>query len=255
MAERRMFHASVVGSDAFLDLPVGVQALYFQLGMQADDDGFVNCPKQVARKLKRTQKDLQLLIDQGFLLEFDTIVVLRHWRTANNWQTDRISLPRYPEIAEKIFLTTEKVYEISKKPGSKNLLALKKKMIRDYGIRKESKGNPDGIPEEKKSDKKKREKKRLEKRNIEECVSGADTAGAAAHTPDTQSQLKIMGGKLGKGVLRLSDEQLDDLIDRLGLDGFDTYSERLADFILKNNATVANHYATILKWWEEDKGV
>ena len=39
MAERRMFHRLVVESDKFLDLPIGAQALYFHLGMQADDDG------------------------------------------------------------------------------------------------------------------------------------------------------------------------------------------------------------------------
>ena len=27
-----------------------------------------------------------------------------------------------------------------------------------------------------------------------------------------------------------------------------------AGFITKNNASVNNHYATILKWWQEDKG-
>ncbi len=59
MAERRMFHSSVVESDAFLDLPAGAQALYFHMGMHADDDGFVNCPKQILRKLRRPQKDLQ----------------------------------------------------------------------------------------------------------------------------------------------------------------------------------------------------
>ena len=218
MAERRMFHAAVVGSDAFMELPVGAQALYFQLGMQADDDGFVNCPKQVARRLRRPQKELQILIDREFLLDFDGIVVLRHWRMANNWQTDRLTLPRYPEIAEKIFLTTERIYEITKNRGSKNLLVIKKKMVRDYGIRMESKRNPDGIPEEKKGNKKKKEEKKSEKINVEECV--CDLSAPAAHTPDTQSQLKIMGGKLGKGVLRLSEEQIDDLMDRLGLDGY-----------------------------------
>ena len=69
MAERRMFHAAVVGSDAFLDLPPAVQALYFHLGMAADDDGFVNGPKQVARKLGLPATDLQQLIDSGFLLD------------------------------------------------------------------------------------------------------------------------------------------------------------------------------------------
>ena len=39
MAERRMFHSSVVESDGFLDLPVSSQALYFHLGRPADDDG------------------------------------------------------------------------------------------------------------------------------------------------------------------------------------------------------------------------
>ena len=39
MVERRMFHTAVVESDAFLDLPPGAQALYFHLGMHADDDG------------------------------------------------------------------------------------------------------------------------------------------------------------------------------------------------------------------------
>lgn len=254
MAERRMFHSTVVGSDAFMDLPVGAQALYFHLGMQADDDGFINCPKQVARRLKRPQKDLQLLIDKEFLLDFDGIVVLRHWRLANNWQTDRLSLPRYPEIAEKIFLTTERIYEITKKRGSKNLLALKKKLIRDRGIQAESKRNPDGIPEEKKGNKKKKEEKKLNKKNIEECVS-EEAPGASAHAPDTDSQLKMISGKLGKGVVYLSDAQVEDLLNRMDIGGFDVYVERLANFIIKNNATVANHYKTILKWWEEDKGV
>ena len=64
-----------------------------------------------------------------------------------------------------------------------------------------------------------------------------------------------MGGKLGKGVVLLSDEQIEDLLDKLGLDGFDHYVEKLAAFILKNDAKVKNHYATILRWWQEDRGV
>ena len=53
----------------------------------------------------------------------------------------------------------------------------------------------------------------------------------------------------------LSEEQMEDLLDKLGLDGFDYYVEKLADFILRNQANVSNHYATILKWWQQDKGV
>ena len=44
-------------------------------------------------------------------------------------------------------------------------------------------------------------------------------------------------------------------IDELGIDAFDRYVEKLADFIIKNNANVKNHYETILKWHREDSVV
>ena len=45
------------------------------------------------------------------------------------------------------------------------------------------------------------------------------------------------------------------LLDKLGLEGFDYYVNRLSDYIVKNDAKISNHYATILRWWEQDKGV
>lgn len=44
MARRRMFSLDVVDTDRFLDMPSSTQALYFHLGMRADDDGFVASP-------------------------------------------------------------------------------------------------------------------------------------------------------------------------------------------------------------------
>ena len=49
MAEKRMFTQKIVDSDAFLDMPLSTQALYFHLNMHADDDGFVNNPKKIQR--------------------------------------------------------------------------------------------------------------------------------------------------------------------------------------------------------------
>lgn len=37
MAERRMFALKITDSDAFLDMPKSAQALYFHLGLRADD--------------------------------------------------------------------------------------------------------------------------------------------------------------------------------------------------------------------------
>lgn len=57
---------------------------------------------------------------------------------------------------------------------------------------------------------------------------------------------------MGKGVVFLSDDQISDLLDQMGLDTFDYYVDKLSTFIIKNNAHVNNHYETILRWWKED---
>jgi DNA primase large subunit len=76
-----------------------------------------------------------------------------------------------------------------------------------------------------------------------------------ATTTATEDQLKLVGGSLGKGVVYLTDRQFADLIDRLGMDAFNRYVDRLATFIIDKNAHVKNHYETILKWYEEDSQV
>lgn len=77
----------------------------------------------------------------------------------------------------------------------------------------------------------------------------------ATATATEEDKLKLVGGKLGKGVVYLTDRQFDDLLDKLGMDGFNRYVERLATFIIEKDAHVKNHYDTILKWYEEDRKV
>lgn len=49
MANKRMFSNAVIDNDKFLDMPLSTQALYFHLGMKADDDGFIASPKKIIR--------------------------------------------------------------------------------------------------------------------------------------------------------------------------------------------------------------
>ena len=49
MANKRMFNIKIVDSDAFLDMPLSTQCLYFHLNMRADDDGFIGNPKKIMR--------------------------------------------------------------------------------------------------------------------------------------------------------------------------------------------------------------
>lgn len=107
MAEKRMFSKTIIDSDAFLDMPLSSQALYFHLSMRADDDGFVNNPKKIQRLTGCGDDDLKLLMAKKFLIPFESgIVVIKHWRIHNYIRTDRYKETNY--IEEKSMLGVEK---------------------------------------------------------------------------------------------------------------------------------------------------
>ena len=245
MAERRMFHTSVVESDAFLDLPLAAQALYLHICMHADDDGFVNGPKQITRMLGATPDHLTALIEAGFLLWFDGIAVVKHWRMANSLKSDRLRLPRYPEIAQNLYLKDTKAYTLTPHPDLQTLMENKQMLISDSGIHRESQKRR----EEKRRIEKSKEEKSREEESRESGEAPEDAAAAE------ENDLHYLKGSLGKGVVLLSDRQITDLLRRLGIDSFDHYVDKLANYILKNNAHIKNHYQTILKWYEEDQGI
>jgi hypothetical protein len=85
-------------------------------------------------------------------------------------------------------------------------------------------------------------------------TAAAITANAKADKAATAAdrKLKIMNGELGKGVVVLSEFQIDVLLDKLGVDMFDYYVNKLADWIKRNGNPAKSHYNTILKWWTED---
>jgi len=235
-----MFHGDVVESDAFYDLPPQAQALYLHLTMEADDDGFVAGPRQVARRMGTSQESLDQLVAGNFLYLCDGVGVIRHFRMGNSLKNDRIQLPRHPEIAKKVFICPNNCYWLSRVKGAVSLATYKRRLVSPNGFQTDS--------QKRREEKKREEKRRKEKKRAEYEATESSGDSTAEH-------LRLMGGLLGKGVVLLSEEQVEDLLDKLGLDGFHTYVERLADFIINNDAKIRNHYATICKWWLEDKGV
>lgn len=106
MAERRMFAKTIIDSDAFLDMPVTARLLYYDLGMRADDDGFVNSPKKIMRTVGASQDDMNILIMRQFIIPFDNgIVVIKHWRIHNYIQKDRYHSTKYED--EKSLLSIQ----------------------------------------------------------------------------------------------------------------------------------------------------
>lgn len=98
MAERRMFSKAIIDSDAFLDMPLSTQALYFHLSMRADDDGFLNSASRIMRMTNASRNDYDLLIAKQFIIQFeDGICVIRHWRMHNYIQKDRYKPTIYQE--------------------------------------------------------------------------------------------------------------------------------------------------------------
>ena len=91
MAERRMFAKTIIDSDAFLDMPLSTQSLYFHLSMRGDDEGFVNNPKKIQRMIGASDDDLKLLIAKNFIIAFETgVVVIKHWKIHNYIRGDRL---------------------------------------------------------------------------------------------------------------------------------------------------------------------
>lgn len=90
MAERRMFSKSVIDSDIFQDMSAGARLLYYEIGMHADDDGFLNSPKRLIRSIGASTSDLDELIDNGLILTFNSgVIVVRHWLVNNQIRRDR----------------------------------------------------------------------------------------------------------------------------------------------------------------------
>jgi hypothetical protein len=111
MAERRMFAKTIIDSDAFLDMPLSAQALYFHLSMRADDDGFVNNPKKIQRMIGASDDDCKLLVLKRFVLTFESgVIVIKHWKIHNYIQKDRYKPTVYTKEKAELELNENKAY-------------------------------------------------------------------------------------------------------------------------------------------------
>ena len=112
MAERRMMAKSIIETDAFMDMPQSTQNLYFHLLLRADDDGFVLAPKRIMREVGSGDDDMRVLIGKGYLLAFDSgVIVIKHWRIHNYVQRDRYKRSILKE-AEQVELNGNKEYRL-----------------------------------------------------------------------------------------------------------------------------------------------
>ena len=85
-----MLNKAVVESDPFFEMPADSQALYMHLVLNADDEGFVGNPETIRRMTGFSKDSLKLLIAKGFLISFQSgVVVVTHWEMQNKIQPSR----------------------------------------------------------------------------------------------------------------------------------------------------------------------
>lgn len=232
MADKRMFTQKIIDSDAFLDMPLSSQALYFHLNMRADDDGFVNNPKRVQRTIGASEDDLKLLVVKRFVIGFDSgVIVIKHWKMHNTLRKDRYNPTQYQEELQTLALKennsyTERVVDTLATTWQPNGNQLEPQYSRD--------------------------KVSKDKYSVVECSIGHGDSDNGSKCGKQCGKLEKMQGSLGKGVVFLTEEQIEALLDEIGIDAFDRYVAKLADFIIDKNANIKNHYETILKWYKED---
>lgn len=110
MAQRRMFSKNITNSSKFLKMPMSTRLLYYDLGMNADDDGFVE-HFMVLRMTGATQQDLGVLQANNLIKIFDENVLwINDWKENNYIQKDRYQPSKYLQIYNLDTICIQDVY-------------------------------------------------------------------------------------------------------------------------------------------------
>lgn len=158
MANRRMFHKDLVSSDKFIDMPLSSQALFFHLGMSADDDGFVSSPKRIQRSIGCSEDDLKILIAKNFIYCFESgVVVVIDWNKHNQIRKDRYTPTLH--VDEKCAL--QLIENQCGLPNGNQMATIGKPSIGKVSIKKDSPQKQ--VSEVSMSDKRKIKEERFEK--------------------------------------------------------------------------------------------
>lgn len=155
MANRRMFAKTIIDSDAFLEMKLSTQLLYFHLAMRADDDGFINNPKSIVRICGSNEDDIKTLAIKKFIIPFESgVVVIKHWKIHNYIAKDRYTETKYKEEKEWLELDENNSYRLKNTQQNDHPYTERTHVVHDldaqYSIDKISKEKNNNRPAKKK---------------------------------------------------------------------------------------------------------
>ena len=108
-----MFDKAIIDTDKFMDMPLSAKAIYFLLGMEADDEGFVSY-KKVMRVHGGNDDDIKLLIAKQLVIIFESgVIVITDWKN-NNWLDSRRVRPtEYQKEKKMLQVNRQNKYVLS----------------------------------------------------------------------------------------------------------------------------------------------
>ena len=213
-----MFAKTIIDSDAFLEMPVTSQLLYFHLSMRADDDGFVNKPKSLMRMVGCKDDDLKLLFVKKFLIPFESgVVVIKHWKIHNYIRKDTYTETKYKEEKSTLELDENSAYRLAE--------------TSPLQICDESVTSPST-------------QVRLGK-----VSTGKDSVGEDKEEDKPPKPTRHKHGAY-ENVL-FTDEEFQKLTDEFP-DDWSVRIERLSEYIASTGKKYKNHLATIRSWAKKD---
>ncbi len=118
MKDRRMISESDIGSTKFIKNSLGAQALYMHLIVKADDDGFVSNALPVARMIGASQKEVDELVGNGYLLDMgDDVHVIKHWFINNMMRKETYKPTEYQNKRSKLYIKRNFAYTLNAEKG------------------------------------------------------------------------------------------------------------------------------------------
>lgn len=159
MTIKRMFSSEIVRDYEFIDMPLSAQALYFQLGMETDNRGYISNGLSIIKLIGAKKEDLQTLVQRKYILiRGDKLLLQKHFpRNNGNIRADRCTETTFIEDFKNIFLNENGDYT-----------------DRDTGIRalekKPFKTTPGLLPECSRTSPAQIEEKRIEENRIEKKI-------------------------------------------------------------------------------------
>ena len=216
LAEKRMFSKQIIDSDAFLDMPLSAQALYFHLNMRADDDGFVNNPKKIQRMICCSEDDLRLLFAKKFVIPFESgVCVIKHWLIHNYIRKDTYKETVYTDEKEMLYTKDNNAYTLN------SPLQLSDELV-DEKSRSIDKNSKDKI--------------RLDKNSIDKNI---------------YIDLKFIDEVIEK--VKLTKEQYDKLVTKYSKEVIHKTIISLDTYIANGTKKYKDHYRTINNWCMKSK--